>query len=225
MARSPSVRVVDRRLQPGEVWASKAGTGLGASVGTHFTLLWVLAGFVVLTAIICMYAGEQRHLAERQFGDVRVHDDLRVDGKIMHVMDQVNLTATATTLVAGKQYMSAVGAPGALTLPVPNAGDYIRLVIDVQNTSDIVISTPSGVLYDTSSTLFGGLANTTVGFALLARPDGTADNTLTSDVSAEEWGIGTVIEFTGVSSTRWRVNGHLLPSGATAITADQFSPV
>ena len=79
MARS-SPRVVDRRLQPGEVWASKAGTGLGATVGTHFSLLWVLVGFVVLTAIICTYAGEQRHLAERQFGDVVVHGQLDTGG-------------------------------------------------------------------------------------------------------------------------------------------------
>ena len=79
MARS-SPRVVDRRLQPGEVWASKAGTGLGASVGTHFSLLWVLAGFVVLTVIICTYAGEQRHLAERHFGDVVVHGKLSENG-------------------------------------------------------------------------------------------------------------------------------------------------
>ena len=191
----------------------------------HFYHKWVTL-FLFLVVVICVLCGYQGGLEpKRRVKDMDVSGDLTVDGKFMHAMDQVNLTATATTLVAGKQYMSAVAAPGALTLPVPAKGDYIKLVIDVQNTSDIVISTPSGVFYDTSSTLFGALTNATVGFALLSRPNGTTDNTLTSDVSAEEWMIGTVVEFTAVSSTRWRVNSHLLPSAATAITADQFSAV
>ena len=147
MARSPSVRVVDRRLQPGEVWASKAGTGLGASVGTHFTLLWVLAGFVVLTAIICMYAGEQRHLAERQFGDVRVHEDLKVDGTVLGKQKIVALTTTKTVTESESGTLftldSAAGAY-TITLPTVTAGNTCRFTFVVkENTPTAAITISS----------------------------------------------------------------------------------
>jgi hypothetical protein len=173
MARSPSVRVVDRRIGTGEVWASKAGSGLGASVGTHFTLLWVLAGFAVLTAIICMYAGEQRHLAERQFGDVRVHDDLEVDGDLVshsvkfNTLDFRGLTQntltdaqtdTGGTFAANSVNYSAWDGDGAAAWILPSAkvGTLVYLVFTAQadGGSDITVTRAGSDTYAAQSLNF-----------------------------------------------------------------------
>ena len=208
MARSPSVRVVDRRLQPGEVWASKAGTGLGASVGTHFTLLWVLAGFVVITAIVCMYAGEQRHLAERQFGDVRVHDDLQVDGTILGRKNVIILRAardlkeseSGSVIVFGDDSGAGNVTGGFnVNLPAPKRGLNFRFVVKgaAVVTSGITVKTTSDGT-TAANLAVGSITNNNATTNVTALTDVTTFGTAaTGGDYAEFWCDGTNWEMVG----------------------------
>ena len=198
------------------------GTQTFKGLGVHVSLLWLVMLFVLVTVIVCTYAGLHQGLGKREFPDTVVNGDLTVKDRFREQFrGQIAMTATALTLQEGYTYTSAVVQPGNITLPNPSGmiGGKIRILVDVVGTtSAYTITTPAGTFYDATSDLFLGLTNATVGFTLSTRPNGTANNTLTMTNGNGAWGIGSVIDLTATDSTHWRIIGHCYGSTGNAVT-------
>jgi hypothetical protein len=118
------------------------------------------------------------------------------------------------TASAGNTYLVTKVDGCDVTLPVPTAGDRIKIVFGA------VTSNAHTITCDTTTTLFNGyalLSDTLDGTAaqhIVFAPDGTDDDVFS--MNGDTTGVSGVVELVATSTNRWYVEAVIAASGSVA---------
>lgn len=139
-------------------------------------------------------------------------------------MDQVPIMQPTVNITAASATLTQATHAGALITLNPSAGVAIVLpaATGTGATYRILIGTTVGAsstikVASSSDTMVGFVshATTTAGAGLHEAAGGT-DDTITMNGTTTGGIVGSYIELTDYASTKWRVNAHLVGSGALA---------
>jgi len=120
--------------------------------------------------------------------------------------DQTSFTAAAGTIYAVTDLDGC-----AITLPAPSAGDRIKFYIaDATSNTHTVTSDASTTLYS-GVVLTTDLIDGTTGKNFVFVPDGSNDRIIT--LNGTTTGNSAVLEFVGLDSNTWHVEGTIFGSG------------
>ena len=207
----------------------------GMKFGTSLIALFAVVAFLV--AVICVLAGEQQGLNERNYGDVHVHDNLKVDGetnltgdlKVSGTISQTGQVqeSTASLVVAttdnGKLFVLNNATP-TVYVPTPVKGVKYEFFASLTLTGGAISINPGGGatgLFIGSLLATGDDAGVTGSARSYKSTEADGHNTITFGTT-EGGLIGSRLSLTGISDSQYAVEGNLIVDNVSG-SSDPFS--